>query len=95
MLKLDACTVILRRNKFVYFRFRKVRFYGGNNIGPDGVVWHIADQENNSKSNTIFALFLHVKILCLLGYRISAFQKMTGHHNVRELNHTQRKYTGH
>jgi hypothetical protein len=59
MLTLDACTVNLRRNKLVYFRFRKVRFYGGNNIGPDGVVWHIADQENNSKSQhnfcTIFA----------------------------------------
>ena len=39
--------IILRRNKFVYFRFRKVQFYGGNSTGPEGVIWHVADQENN------------------------------------------------
>jgi hypothetical protein len=72
-------------------------FLAANEIGPVDVVRHIADHKNNSQSHhnlCNISACVQMRVLYPLRQRTRAFHKMAGCHDVREGNHTQRKYTG-
>jgi hypothetical protein len=76
---------------------KNMRFFGANYIGPETMIRHIAEHENNSKSHRNFCRIsacFQLRILSTLRYRNRAFLKMAGSHDVSEGSHTDRKYTG-
>jgi hypothetical protein len=75
----------------------KRAFLAVNEVGPENVIRHIADQKIKSKAYHSLCSFFacsQLRILCPLRYRTRAFHQMASGHDIREGNHTQRKYTG-